>query len=68
MKERDIISVLNGFQKPMLEDICYLLGSDGAYRPRKKDMAEALSEYIHGKPRRWLNCLTERDLRQSAVH
>lgn len=63
MKERDIISVLKGFQKPMLEDICYLLGSDGAYRPRKKDMAEALSEYIHGKPRRWLNCLTERDLR-----
>ncbi|MCR5018329.1 MAG: SEC-C domain-containing protein [Bacteroidales bacterium] len=63
MKERDIISVLKGFQKPMLEDICYLLGSEASYRPRKKDMAEALGEYLHGKPRRWLNCLLERDLR-----
>ena len=63
MKERSIISVLKGFQKPMLEDICYLLGSEASYRPRKKDMAEALGEYLHGKPRRWLNCLLERDLR-----
>ena len=63
MKERDIISVLKGFQKPMLEDICYLLGSEASYRPRKKDMAEALNDYLHGKPRRWLNCLLERDLR-----
>jgi len=47
----------------MLEDICYLLGSEASYRPRKKDMAEALYEYLHGKPRRWLNCLLERDLR-----
>ena len=47
----------------MLEDICYLLGSEASYRPRKKDMAEALYEYLLGKPRRWLNCLLERDLR-----
>ncbi len=63
MKERDIISVLKGFQKPMLEDICYLLGSETSYRLRKKDLAEALSEYLHKKPHRWMNCLLERDLR-----
>lgn len=63
MKERDIISVLKGFQKPILEDICYLLGSETSYRLRKKDLAESLGEYIHNKPRRWMNCLLERDLR-----
>lgn len=64
MKERDIISVLGGFQRPVLEDITYLLGADEvSYRQRKPDLVASLSDYLHRKPRRWLNCLPERDLK-----
>lgn len=62
MKERDIHTVLSGFQKPVLEDICYLLGSETSYRLKKRDMVASLSDYLHRKPRRWLDCLMERDL------
>ena len=63
MKERDIISVLNGFQKPVLEDISYLLGAEASYRLRKNELVASLSDYLHHKPRRWLDCLPERDLK-----
>jgi len=62
MKERDLHSVLSSFQKPVLEDICYLLGSETSFRLKKRDLVSSLSDYLRSKPRRWLDCLMERDL------
>lgn len=70
MKERSLISVLNGFQKLELEDLGYVLGRDFEPRMKKADLVDELAEYLEKKPRKWLSHLTERDIRllKTLVH
>lgn len=63
MKERTLHTILDGFQKPELEDLASLLGSDLSPRLRKSQLVEGMDSYLHGEPLRWMSHLMERDVR-----
>lgn len=70
MKERSLISVLNGFQRLELEDLGNILGREFEPRMRKAQLVDDLADYLVNKPRKWLSHLTERDIRllKTLVH
>ena len=63
MKTETLHTVLDGFQKPELQDLGNLLGRDLSPRLRKSQLVEQLDLYLHGEPGRWLSHLMERDVR-----
>ena len=63
MKERSLHTILDGFQKPELEDLASLLGRDLSPQLRKSQLVEQMDSYLRGEPRRWMSHLMERDLR-----
>lgn len=63
MKQRTLYSVLEHFQKPELQDLGNLLGSDLSPRLRKSQLVEQLLSYLQAEPRRWMSHLMERDIR-----
>ena len=63
MKTTSIHTLLDGFQKPELQDLGSLLGRELSPRLRKSQLVEQLDVYLHGEPGRWLTHLMERDVR-----
>ena len=63
MKERNIHTILDGFQKVELQDLGSILGNDLSPRLRKSQLVDQMDSYLHGEPRRWLSHLMERDVR-----
>ena len=64
MEDTSLHSILSGYTKPQLQDIGEILGTPGNTRVSKARLVDALDNYLHGEPRRWLSRFTERDLRQ----
>jgi len=60
---KTIHTLLDGFQKPELQDLGSLLGRELSPRLRKSQLVEQLDVYLHGEPHRWLSHLMERDVR-----
>ncbi|MBR1570527.1 MAG: SEC-C domain-containing protein [Bacteroidales bacterium] len=63
MKENDLHTILNGFQKPELQDLGNLLGRELSPRLRKSQLVEELDLYLRADPGRWMSHLMERDVR-----
>ena len=63
MKERNLHTLLDGFQKVELEDLGSILGNELSPRLRKSQLVEQLHTYLHAQPRRWMSHLMERDVR-----
>ena len=63
MKERNLHTLLDGFQKVELEDLGNILGNELSPRLRKSQLVEQLHTYLHAQPRRWMSHLMERDVR-----
>mgnify|MGYP002854473746 CR=1 FL=1 len=63
MEKRTIHTLLDGFQKPELQDLGNLLGHELSPRLKKSQLVEQLDMYLHGEPGRWLSHLMERDVR-----
>ena len=63
MKERNLHTLLDGFQKVELEDLGNILGNELSPRLRKSQLVEQLHSYLRGEPRRWMSHLMERDVR-----
>lgn len=63
MKERNLHTILDGFQKMELEDLGSILGNELSPRMRKSQQVEQLHRYLHTEPRRWMSHLMERDVR-----
>lgn len=63
MKERTLHTILDGFQKPELQDLGSILGNDLSPRLRKSQLVEQLHAYLHTQPRQWMSHLMERDVR-----
>jgi len=63
MKERTLHTILDGFQKPELEDLGNILGQDVSPRLRKSQIVEQLHHYLLSEPRQWMSHLMERDVR-----
>ena len=63
MKERTLHTILDAFQKPELEDLASILGSELSPRLRKSQLVDQLHTYLRAQPRRWMSHLMERDLR-----
>ena len=63
MKERNLHTLLDGFQKMELEDLGNILGNELSPRLRKSQLVEQLHTYLRGEPRRWMSHLMERDVR-----
>lgn len=56
-------TLLDGFQKPELQDLGNILGSSLSPRLRKSQLVEQLHTYLHTEPRQWMSHLMERDVR-----
>ena len=63
MAERNLHTILDGFQKMELEDLGNILGTQVNPRMRKSQLVEHLDSYIHKNPRRWMSHLMERDVK-----
>ena len=63
MKERTLHTILDGFQKPELQDLGNILGNDLSPKMRKSQLVDQLDTYLRGEPRRWMSHLMERDVR-----
>lgn len=63
MKVRTLHTILDGFQKPELQDMASLLGQDLNPRMRKSQLVNDLDSYLHEEPSRWMSYLAERDAR-----
>lgn len=63
MVSKSLHTLLDGFQKPELQDLGNLLGRELSPRLRKSQLVEQLDVYLHGEPGRWLSHLMERDVR-----
>ena len=62
-EKRTLHTILNGFQKPELQDLGNILGNDLSPRLRKSQLVDQLHTYLRGEPRRWMSHLMERDVR-----
>ncbi len=60
---KNLHTLLDGFQKPELQDLGSLLGRELSPRLRKSQLVEQLDVYLRGEPGRWLSHLMERDVR-----
>ena len=60
---RSLHTILDGFQKPELQDLANLLGHDLSPRLRKSQLVEQMDSYLRAEPRRWMSHLMERDVR-----
>ena len=60
---KNLHTLLDGFQKPELQDLGSLLGRQHSPRLRKSQLVEPLDVYLRGEPGRWLSHLIERDVR-----
>ena len=63
MKERTLHTILDAFQKPELQDLSSILGSELSPRLRKSQLVDQLHTYLRAQPRRWMSHLMERDVR-----
>ena len=63
MKERNLHTILDGFQKMELQDLGNILGNDLSPRLRKSQLVDQLHTYLRAEPRRWMSHLMERDVR-----
>ena len=63
MEERTLHTILDAFQKPDLQDLGNILGSELSPRLRKSQLVDQLCSYLHTNPGRWLSHLMERDVR-----
>ena len=63
MKERNLHTILDGFQKMELQDLGSILGSNLSPKLRKSQLVDQLHTYLRGEPRRWMSHLMERDVR-----
>ena len=63
MKERTLHTILDAFQKPELQDLGSILGSELSPRLRKSQLVDQLHTYLRAQPRRWMSHLMERDVR-----
>lgn len=63
MAERTLHTILDGFQKPELEDLGNILGNDLSPHLRKSQLVEQLHAYLRQEPREWMSHLMERDVR-----
>ena len=63
MKTRTLHTILDGFQKPELQDFASLLGQELSPRLRKSQLVEQMDSYLRGEPVRWMSHLLERDAR-----
>lgn len=60
---KNLHTLLDGFQKPELQDLGSLLGRELSPRLRKSQLVEQLDVYLRREPGRWLSHLMERDVR-----
>ena len=63
MVDKSLHTLLDGFQKPELQDLGSLLGRELSPRLRKSQLVEQLDVYLRCEPGRWLSHLMERDVR-----
>lgn len=63
MVKRDLHTLLDGFQKPELQDLGSLLGRELSPRLRKSQLVQQLDLYLRAEPGKWLSHLMERDVR-----
>ena len=63
MENRSLHTILNGFQKPELQDLGNILGRELSVRLRKSELVKELYGYITQEPREWMSHLMERDVR-----
>lgn len=63
MKVRTLHTILDGFQKPELQDLGSILGNELSPRLRKSQLVEQLHAYLHTQPKQWMSHLMERDVR-----
>lgn len=70
MKARTLHTILDGFQKPELQDFANLLGQDLNPRLRKAQLVQQVDSYLRDEPFRWMSYLAERDalLLRDLVH
>ena len=63
MKQRTLHTILDSFQKPELQDLGNILGTDLSPRLRKSQLVDEMDSYLRTEPRRWMSHLMERDVR-----
>ncbi len=63
MVKGNLHTLLDGFQKPELQDLGSLLGREFPSRLRKSQLVEQLDLYLRDEPGEWLSHLMERDVR-----
>lgn len=63
MVKRNLHTILDGYQKPELQDLGSLLGRELSPRLRKSQLVEQLDLYLRAEPGKWLSHLMERDVR-----
>ena len=63
MDIRTLHTILDGFQKPELQDLASLLGRELSPRLRKSQLVEQMHSYLREEPGQWMSHLMERDVR-----
>ena len=63
MEDRSLHTILSAFQKPELQDLANILGSDFNVRLKKSQLVQQLHDYLVEEPRQWMSHLMERDVR-----
>ena len=57
METRSLHTILSAFDKPELQDLANILGTDFSSRLRKSQIVEQLHAYLTDQPQQWMSHL-----------